>query len=143
MSGDLLFTVEQALSRTDVGVLENGLGEHALPFTGVYGFRPLGVFARGPDGDVRAGAVGRVNWNWLDISLVWVAPGLRHQGIGEQLMAAIENAGRERGCRYAHLDTFSYQARPFYERLGYRVFATLDDYPPGHQRFYLRKELRS
>ena len=46
-----------------------------------------------------------------------------------------------RGCKGAYLDTFSYQARPFYEKLGYEVFGTLDDYPTGHQRFYMRKRL--
>jgi hypothetical protein len=39
------------------------------------------------------------------------------------------------------LDTFSFQARGFYEKLGYCVFGTLDDYPPGHSRFYLTKRL--
>jgi len=53
----------------------------------------------------------------------------------------VEDEGRARGCTRAHLDTFSYQARPFYERQGWRVFATLDDYPEGHQRFFLRKDL--
>jgi GNAT superfamily N-acetyltransferase len=66
---------------------------------------------------------------------------LRHGGLGSQLLSRIESAGKERGCTNAHLDTFSYQARPFYERHGYELFATLDDYPTGHQRFYLRKKL--
>ncbi|MDP3936617.1 MAG: hypothetical protein Q8R92_00595 [Deltaproteobacteria bacterium] len=48
-----------------------------------------------------------------------------------------------RRCAHAHLDTFSYQARPFYERHGYTLFATLDDYPPGHKRYFLRKALGS
>jgi hypothetical protein len=47
-----------------------------------------------------------------------------------------------RGCHSAYLDTFSYQSRPFYEKLGYEVFGTLDDYPRGHQRFYMRKRLQ-
>jgi hypothetical protein len=46
-----------------------------------------------------------------------------------------------RGCHSAFLDTFSYQARPFYEKLGYEVFGTLNDYPRGHQRFYMQKRL--
>ena len=50
-------------------------------------------------------------------------------------MQAMEAEAIRRGCRGAYLDTFSYQARPFYERLGYEVFGTLDDYPAGHQRF--------
>jgi len=39
------------------------------------------------------------------------------------------------------LETHSYEARPFYEKLGYEVFAALEDYPPGHTKFYLRKQL--
>lgn len=56
-------------------------------------------------------------------------------------MDELEETAARRGCTRAHLDTFSYQARPFYERRGYRVFATLDDYPTGHQRFYMDKTL--
>jgi endonuclease/exonuclease/phosphatase (EEP) superfamily protein YafD len=37
--------------------------------------------------------------------------------------------------------TFSFQARPFYEKFGYEVFATLEDYPPGHRKYFLRKAL--
>jgi hypothetical protein len=47
----------------------------------------------------------------------------------------------QRGCAHAHLDTFSYQARPFYERRGYQVFGMLQDYPPGQQRFFMEKTL--
>jgi uncharacterized protein (DUF924 family) len=39
------------------------------------------------------------------------------------------------------LETTSFEARPFYEKRGYEVFATLDDYPPGHSKFFLRKRL--
>lgn len=34
----------------------------------------------------------------------------------------------ERGCTNAFLDTFSFQARPFYEKLGYRVFGILENH---------------
>ncbi|MDB5536981.1 MAG: Acetyltransferase family protein, partial [Devosia sp.] len=39
------------------------------------------------------------------------------------------------------LDTFSFQARPFYEKLGYSVFGTIPDYPPGGARYFLSKTL--
>jgi GNAT superfamily N-acetyltransferase len=100
------------------------------------------VFLRDSAGHIVAGAYGRTNWNWLHISSVWVAEGERGKGFGRELILAIEAAAAQRGCRQAHLDTFSYQARPFYERLGYRVFGELEDYPPGHARFFLRKQLQ-
>ncbi len=33
---------------------------------------------------------------------------------------------------------FIIQARGFYEPLGYTVFGTFEDYPPGHSRFFLK-----
>jgi GNAT superfamily N-acetyltransferase len=56
-------------------------------------------------------------------------------------MAAAEEEARRRGCHHALLDTFDFQARSLYERLGYEVFGTLDDFPRGHQRFFMRKAL--
>jgi GNAT superfamily N-acetyltransferase len=138
---DYVITVDEEPTPVDIQTLRDGLTEHALPATGTPGFRPIGVFARDPQGKVVGGVLAMVNWNWLDISLVWVAASRRGTGLGHQLLARIEDAGRRRGCTHAHLDTFSYQARPFYERHGYEVFGTLEDYPPGHRRFFMRRAL--
>jgi hypothetical protein len=39
------------------------------------------------------------------------------------------------------LDTFSFQAPDFYKQHGYQVFGELQDFPSGHQRYYLKKQL--
>ena len=41
--------------------------------------------------------------------------------------------------RHSYLDTFSFQARPMYEKLGYSVFGTLEDHPQGHTQWYMKK----
>jgi GNAT superfamily N-acetyltransferase len=133
--------VDDDPSSEDVEALAKGLNDHALGYTEVAGFREIGVFMRDEHGVLVGGVWGYVNWNWLWIGAVWLSDALRGAGYGRQMMETIELAGRERGCRYSHLDTFSFQARPFYEGLGYEVFAMLDDYPPGHQRFFMKKEL--
>jgi GNAT superfamily N-acetyltransferase len=58
-------------------------------------------------------------------------------------MAEAEAEALRRGCHAASLDTYSFQARGFYERLGYSVFGIIDDCPPGHSRIYLIKRLGS
>ena len=134
-------TVEDDPSVEDVDALAQGLNNHSVAYTQVAGFRPIGVFVRDERGALVGGVWGYINWNWLWIGAVWLSEDLRGAGYGKKMLEATEQAARERGCRYSHLDTFSFQARPFYEGLGYEVFTTLDDYPPGHQRFFMKKSL--
>jgi len=138
---DFEISVESVVSAEHRRLIEEGLTRHALPKTGVPGFQPVAVLARDHRRTLVGGVVGTINWNWLHVALVWVSESCRHAGLGRRLMAEIERAAVARGCTRAHLDTFSFQARPFYERLGYRVFGNLDDYPPGQQRFFMEKTL--
>jgi len=142
-AGTYTIFVEDNPDAADVRILGEGLTEHALPVVGRPGFKPIGVFARDDRGTVVGGIVAMVNWQWLSINLVWIEEALRGTGLGHRLLEKIEEVGRQNGCTRAHLDTFSYQARPFYERHGYELFATLDEYPAGHKRFFLRKDLNS
>ena len=47
----------------------------------------------------------------------------------------------QRGCKYAFVDTFSFQAPAFYEKHGYREVFTLEDYPYTEKRHYYTKDL--
>jgi GNAT superfamily N-acetyltransferase len=98
----------------------------------------LCVVARA-NSSVIGGLLGFTNWNWLFIKQLWVAEIVRGRGVGAQLLAAAEREALARGCAHAHVDTFGFQARPFYEKLGYVVFGQLDDYPAGHTRYFLQK----
>jgi hypothetical protein len=46
-------------------------------------------------------------------------------------MSRAESEAIRRGCIGAWLDTFSFQVREFYERLGYSEFFTPRHRPPG------------
>jgi ribosomal protein S18 acetylase RimI-like enzyme len=105
---------------------------------GPAGRRDLAVFARCGT-EIVGGLVGFTHWNWFQIHYLWVAEPQRRQGIGRRLLDTAEEEARRRGIQHAHVDTFSFQALPFYERLGYSVFGRIEDYPPGHTRYYLQK----
>jgi len=89
---------------------------------------------------VVAGLVGETYCGWLFIRYLWVSEDLRGWGVGRELMARAEARARDRGCHAAWLDTFSFQAPGFYQKLGYEEFGRLD-YPPDHQRHFLSKRL--
>ncbi|RCJ21375.1 acetyltransferase [Nostoc minutum NIES-26] len=102
---------------------------------------PLSVLIRDAEGEIVGGLVGKTHWKWLFVSHLWVAEALRGQGYGRKLMLQAEQTAKERGCDRSYLDTFSFQDLGFYERLGYQIFGVLEDFPPGHQRYFLQKKI--
>lgn len=70
-----------------------------------------------------------------------VIPSYRHQGIGKQLMMLAEEDARLNMAHFIELGTTSFQARFFYEKLGYHVIYTMIDYPKGYECYSLQKNL--
>ncbi len=108
---------------------------------GACDYEALCLTLRDADDRVVGGLVGATMWAWLMIDGLWVAEARRGRGLGGQLRARSEAIAAERGCHGAWLGTFDFQARPFYERDGYAVFAELPGFPSGHTHFHLRKAL--
>lgn len=104
--------------------------------------RRLAVFAR-RDGGLVGGASGYTHWGWLFVSHLWVDESVQREGLGTELVARIEAAAMGRGINAVHVDTYDFQALGFYEKLRYREFGRLDDYPRGHRRHFLTKRLRA
>jgi len=116
------------------------LASYNIAATAQESWYPVGFFLRTGRGEWLGGLLGNLWGGWLPVSHLWVAAPVRRNGNGTRLLQAAERYAIERGCLAATLETHSSEARPFYEKLGYQVFAALEDYPPGHTKFYLRKQ---
>lgn len=93
-----------------------------------------------PDtGEVLGGLYGSTGYNYLHVDMLFVPESMRGSGLGTRLMQQAEEEAQRRGCHGAYLETFDFQAPGFYQRLGYAVFGRLENTPPGHTRFFLRK----
>lgn len=119
--------------------VEAGLASYNLPIIGERKVEALNVIVRRDDGSIAGGLIGETRWGWLFIDTLWLADDTRGHHIGTQVMQLAEEEARRRLCVGAYLDTLDFQARGFYEKLGFELFGTQPDYPPGHQRFYLLK----
>jgi GNAT superfamily N-acetyltransferase len=104
-------------------------------------YSPLAIFLRDERGAILGGALGDIWGGWLDLTFLWVAEPLRGRGYGRRLLDAAEEEARTQGCRGVHLSTHSFQARPFYEKLGYEIVGEVPDHPAGHSLFFLKKAL--
>lgn len=119
------------------GIIAYNESQAAVPS----GHRLLAVLVKDEAGKVLGGLWGMTGWRWLFVHLLWLPETLRGAGLGRDLLRRAEAEAVARGCGNVWLDTYSFQARGFYEKFGYTVFGTLEDYPPGHRRVFLQKRL--
>ena len=142
MSDTYTIDVNHAPSAEEQAAAQNGwLWAYNVSQTGDDRYTPLVISLRDGSGSVVGGLVGGYLWGWLKIESFSVEASLRGRGLGTKLLLAAEADAREQGYQNIWLDTYSFQARPFYERFGYEVFAELGDYPPGHTLYFMRKRL--
>ena len=134
------YVIEDDPSHHDVRALEDGLYRYNVEETGRADGRWLAIFVRDA-GQVAAGLSGWTWAGWLKVANLWVRPDLRRKGLGRDLLKAAETEAVARGCTRATLDTYSFQAPDFYQRLGYKIVAAVDEFPAGHKHYTLVKDL--
>lgn len=77
------------------------------------------------------------NWGKLEVDLMYVEPEHRGQGIGKQLMSAVEDFARASNLKAIRLNTPTWQGVGFYETCGYKEMGRvpLDDDAAGNPHF--------
>ena len=128
-------------SEKDKNDIYQGLLEYNLARIENKEVRELGIFLEDGAGKKIGGITGETHGNWLEVEYLWVDEERRGQNIGTMLMKKAEETARERGCKFAFLNTFGFQAKGFYLKLGYKEVFTLDEYPLTGTRHYLTKSL--
>lgn len=94
------------------------------------------------DGSTMAGGiVGVVAYNWYVLDLLHVSEAYRRQGLGSRLLREAEAFARQRGLTGIRLETWDFQAKDFYIKNGYQIFAELPDCPPDTTIYFMSKTL--
>ncbi|PKH21721.1 GNAT family N-acetyltransferase [Enterobacterales bacterium CwR94] len=122
----------------DVEFVVQGLWKHNSQFDAV-DITPLFLTIRDDDNHILGGLVARTWWKGLEVQYLWIGEQARGTGKGREMMLKAEEVARERGCSMAYVDTFNFQARGFYEKLGYAVYGSMDGYLDKYTRYYLKK----
>lgn len=101
---------------SDMSAIVKGLDEFNREQTG--GAIPEYLLApvRNEQGAVIGGLLGATYLGWLQVHSVWLPDALRGRKYGTGLMALAEREAVRRGCTRAFLETYSFQALPFYEK---------------------------
>jgi len=141
--GGNVFSIEVKV-KADPGeseIISGGLREYNDKFVEEDHHQELVVVLRDAQGALAGGLLGGTYWRWLHIDILWVREDVRSLGYGNMLMGAAEQEAIRRGCRHSHLETHDFQALGFYQKNGYGLFAQLEDLPPEHIKYFLKKDL--
>ncbi|TPG63119.1 GNAT family N-acetyltransferase [Ewingella americana] len=134
-------TITHEVTSTDTEELLAGLRDYNSKFIETGSRKPLGIFCRNDAGVMIGGLIASRKGLWLCIDYLWVSDDARGKGLGGIMIKKAEQEAVKMGCNHALVDTFSFQAAPFYEKQGYVLQMSLKDCPKvGMQRHYLTKE---
>jgi GNAT superfamily N-acetyltransferase len=134
-------TIEDDPNAADIRFLKRNLYEYNVSKTGIRDGKLVSIFLRDRARQIVGGVHGWTALQWLHVDVLWLREDARGKGHGRRLLLAAEQEAVCRGCRYAELETFSFQAPEFYLKLGYVVFGVLDGIAGKHKWYFLKKDL--
>jgi ribosomal protein S18 acetylase RimI-like enzyme len=141
MQDEFLIETQTDIKPADVNVIVKALTEFNASKANGEIPSYLVITVRDREQNIVGGLVGATYLGWLQIQAVWVSEELRGKGYGTRLMQQAEDQARDRHCPRVFLETLSFQALPFYEKIGYKIMSQIADFPPGGTRYALTKML--
>jgi ribosomal protein S18 acetylase RimI-like enzyme len=121
--------------------LRNRVNEYNLAATGLPAGQSLGCFVRDEHGGLIAGIDGFTWGGYAKIEWLWVDEHHRGGGLGTGLVRAAEVEAERRGCDVVRVDSHTFQAPGFYEKLDYRPIGFAEGTPIGHGEVFFAKRL--
>lgn len=131
--------IEENISPAEDDILHKKILQYNYEKAGFQG-KLVTILVRDANKKIVGGLKGYCYGNSFFVDILYLDEQLRGKGYGTQLMKFAEQEAKRNTCDFVHLDTFSFQALPFYQKLGYIVYAELD-YKPDIKRFYLKKKI--
>ena len=122
--------------------LWRGLTRFNKKTAGPFHYSRIVLSARNESGRVVGGLILQSYWTESYVEVLWLEDRARGQGLGRELMQEAERRARRRGSRLIHLNTYSFQAPGFYEKLGFKRFGGMEGSPRGASRHFFVKVLR-
>jgi GNAT superfamily N-acetyltransferase len=121
--------------------LWNGLVRYNRATAGPLRYTRTVLTVRNDAGKLQGGLILQSYWKESYVELLWLSAKARRGGLGRKLMQEAERRARRRGSLLIHLNTYSFQAPGFYEKLGFRRFGGMEGSPAGASRHFYAKRL--
>lgn len=121
--------------------VHEGFRKHALEMTGLDGDKKTFSFSAYKKGSFAGIVVVKTFWGQLHIKYLYVEEIYRRKGIGTRLILNLLEYGKQQGSTAIFVETMSFQALGFYQKLGFEVELNRTGFIQGITHHYLRKNL--
>ncbi len=121
-------------------MISSGFREHAIQTVGKDGFGHAITFVAMENGVCTGAIVIHPFWSALHIKHLWVRKGHRRKKIGKRLVTKAFEYGDRHRCAFAFVETMSFQAIGFYQKMGFILEFTRGGYFSGLKLHYLRRD---
>ncbi|MCB1114748.1 MAG: GNAT family N-acetyltransferase [Chlamydiia bacterium] len=128
-------------TREEELILYTGLYEQSKAKKGLKPLESFGIFIKDDDDKLLGGITGVRLYGCCHIDTLWLKPDLRGQGLGRKLVDKALSQAKDHGCTFSTVHTMDFEARPFYESLGFHVEYERTGYEKDSVMYLLRKEL--
>lgn len=137
------YHIEVDHAREEIDVIIEGLRDFNSPYLGNQKSIHFAVYLKDEKNQVVGGILAwmRPGIKLLYIDSIWISEPMRNKGYGKKLMLAAEAEGKKQGCTHSQVDTLSFQAEPFYQKLGYKRIGMVRQYYGEHDSIFMRKDL--
>lgn len=93
------------------------------------------------DNKLIGGAIGFIKYDWYFLDMLYIDEEYRKRNIGTRLINELENFARKEKLTGIRTDTWNFQAKEFYEKMGFKLFGELKDCPLGTINYFFEKKL--
>lgn len=134
-------TFKKNPSNKEINILENGICAEAFDKKGLSKLEEFGFFIKDENKQIIGGLTALYCYQSIDIDALWIHPQYRNLSLGKELMLNAENYAKKRNCKFITICTMDFEAREYYQKLGFVIEFKRDGYEKDSSLYYLKKEL--
>ena|SRR3990167_1252969 len=125
----------------DTEILSDGIFSEAKEKKDLNPVTYFAFFIRDETEKIIGGCNGDILYGQLYVSQLWVHKKIRNQGYGTKLMQLAEEYAKKMGVRFMSVNTMDFEAKPFYQKLGFFVEFERHGFDKDSVFYFLRKNL--
>ncbi|MBN9542885.1 MAG: GNAT family N-acetyltransferase [Alphaproteobacteria bacterium] len=137
----LVIEIDEVIDEEVLKTIKNGIKTYNENYFGKYSFRNFLIYATLNEDEIIGGIYGSIMADYAKVDMLWVDEKHRKHKVGTQLMTVLEEYAKQKSCKYIQLDTFEFQAKPFYEKLGFKCIGTIPKWIKNYDCHFMRKEI--